>query len=519
LAYVVLIHCRLSQLSDPVQPRQQVIRRCRHIFILPNSARPPPQILSQTVPEYSEQARAAGIQGEVVPQCDIDKNGHSLNVAVVKTLDEGLDKNAVNAVRHWQFSPARRDGRPVVWRRMMISVPFALPNESPKTETLNIPLWVGIVIGVGVIVAIALLLVMGRGASDDDRKGSHEAGIVEAALTLHHDISYPAASQSSNPVATSEPPIQYQEPHFVSALSIPSADALPPNADWENRFQVRSGTSSNRTYVVEQHKTKRHWACSCKGWQHYRRCKHLSALSLPHYERPHEVDFEVIDVAKAQHAKCFPPELSDFPDVDLSSAVPPRFVVVDLETTGFDVRTQEIIEIGAIRVQTNSNLADTFHALVKPRNRIPDFITQKTRISQDIVDQSGKPLGEAITEFAEFAGNLPLITYNAAFDMRFLRHAGLRHNVAFTNRTLCALKLARRAWPSLPCHTLEYLSTAAKFNDNFSCTSSDEGAHRAIGDCKRTVFVYIIAAAQLGYRNSEIGSRMTADDRMSGTEC
>jgi hypothetical protein len=30
LAYVVLIHCHLRQSGDPFQPRQQMIRRCRH---------------------------------------------------------------------------------------------------------------------------------------------------------------------------------------------------------------------------------------------------------------------------------------------------------------------------------------------------------------------------------------------------------------------------------------------------------------------------------------------------------
>jgi hypothetical protein len=72
-------------------------------------------------------------------------------------------------------------------------------------------------------------------------------------------------------------------------LRIPADDRLPDNAQWENRFNVRS-ESSNRLYVIAQNKAKRHWACSCPGWKRHRTCKHLQFLGLPSYERPMEID-------------------------------------------------------------------------------------------------------------------------------------------------------------------------------------------------------------------------------------
>jgi hypothetical protein len=71
-------------------------------------------------------------------------------------------------------------------------------------------------------------------------------------------------------------------------LHIPEGDKLPDNAQWENRFPIHS-SSSDRVYIVAQHKSKRHWACSCPGWRSRRVCQHLSTLRLPNYERPHEV--------------------------------------------------------------------------------------------------------------------------------------------------------------------------------------------------------------------------------------
>lgn len=103
--------------------------------------------------------------------------------------------------------------------------------------------------------------------------------------------------------------------------------------------------------------------------------------------------------------------------------LPPRFVVLDLETTGLDPVRNEIIEIGAIRVNRDSGIHDTFRTLVKPVRHIPKNITQINGISQEMVDSEGMPLEQAIKEFAAFIGDLPLVTFNADFDMAFLRKA------------------------------------------------------------------------------------------------
>jgi len=71
------------------------------------------------------------------------------------------------------------------------------------------------------------------------------------------------------------------------ALHIPQEVQLPDKGTWKNRFEIRSETS-NRVYIVSQHKDKLHWACSCPGWCIHRRCKHLAAIGLPAHEIPYE---------------------------------------------------------------------------------------------------------------------------------------------------------------------------------------------------------------------------------------
>lgn len=170
--------------------------------------------------------------------------------------------------------------------------------------------------------------------------------------------------------------------------------------------------------------------------------------------------------------------------------LPPKFIVLDLETTGLDPDRNEIIEIGAIRVNRDSDNHDTFRTLVKPTHPIPRRITQINGISQDMVDRDGMALDQALREFVDFIGDLPLVTFNAEFDMAFLLLAAKRHNIAIANSASCALKLARLAWPNRESYKLADLARDGGL--------SEEGMHHALDDCRRALIVYIAAVSILG---------------------
>lgn len=79
---------------------------------------------------------------------------------------------------------------------------------------------------------------------------------------------------------------------YALVIRAPKTALLDDNAQWTNRIEIKSA-SSNRTYVISQHKTRRFWGCSCKGWtQGGRKCKHLDALNLPAFEKAHECAIE-----------------------------------------------------------------------------------------------------------------------------------------------------------------------------------------------------------------------------------
>ena len=172
------------------------------------------------------------------------------------------------------------------------------------------------------------------------------------------------------------------------------------------------------------------------------------------------------------------------------SIFPEQFVVVDLETTGLDEDRDEIIEIGAIRVNLATDSKDTFQALIKPRMDVPEFITKLTGITQGMVDRDGRPLFDVLSEFTGFIGNLPLVTFNASFDMGFLQSAASKHGIHISNQYTCALRMARKAWPNLSSHRLVDIAKWGKL--------STDDSHRALGDCGRALSVFLAAGKTTG---------------------
>jgi len=179
--------------------------------------------------------------------------------------------------------------------------------------------------------------------------------------------------------------------------------------------------------------------------------------------------------------------------------LPIRFAVVDLETTGLSATRHEIIEFGAIVVDLSSNAARGHWQLVKPRRKIPDHITEITGITQNMVESEGIPLSHALPPFLEFIGELPIVAFNASFDMAFLREASDECGIPIKNRYTCALRLAQQVWPELKSHKLSDLGEKMHVRLQAEGPSGQESqAHRSLGDCQRALSVFLSAVAEPG---------------------
>jgi DNA polymerase III epsilon subunit family exonuclease len=167
-------------------------------------------------------------------------------------------------------------------------------------------------------------------------------------------------------------------------------------------------------------------------------------------------------------------------------SVPATFIVFDFETTGLSAATDQIIEIGAIRVNQGSNEHQTFQSFVKPDRPISAETTRLTGITQAMIDESGREISELLPDFREFVGDHLMVAFNSSFDRSFLAAACKKAQLPmFPNKMDCALKKARQAFPGLKSYRLIDLAKKGKL--------TLEGQHRALGDSQRAMIVYLSA--------------------------
>jgi periplasmic protein TonB len=83
-----------------------------------------PKLISSVMPVYPASARAAHMEGDVVIDTEVDKNGTVVRVKAVSG-PLILRQAALDAVRRWKYQPSKLDGQPVSVE-LMVTVKFRL---------------------------------------------------------------------------------------------------------------------------------------------------------------------------------------------------------------------------------------------------------------------------------------------------------------------------------------------------------------------------------------------------------
>ena len=123
-------------------------------------------------------------------------------------------------------------------------------------------------------------------------------------------------------------------------------------------------------------------------------------------------------------------------------------VVFDVVTTGQSPFTHDIIEIAAQKIE-GGRLTEEFSTLVNPGRPIPFSIQTEVGITDNMVISS-PDLEHAMRAFAEFAGSLPLIAYDADQGMNFILAACERYGIEPPGRTFIDIPaVARYLLPGL----------------------------------------------------------------------
>lgn len=158
-------------------------------------------------------------------------------------------------------------------------------------------------------------------------------------------------------------------------------------------------------------------------------------------------------------------------------AFPDNYVVIDIETTGFN-KWNEIIELGALRIR-NGNIVDTFQQLVKPEDYIPDYVVELTGITNEMVCEA-PTIDLVAASFRDFVGDDIIVGHNTNFDLRFFNQCAGNFVDILDGEYVDTMRLARKAIPGYEHYRLCDIAKALFI--------AQSNAHRALADCETTHF-------------------------------
>lgn len=160
-----------------------------------------------------------------------------------------------------------------------------------------------------------------------------------------------------------------------------------------------------------------------------------------------------------------------------------KVVAFDLETTGLSADRDEIIEIGAIKIDLETGEQSRFNRLIKPKRKLSKEIISITGISDEML-LGGVNIKDALTDFLIFIGDLPLVAHNAKFDAEFLT-SSLGKNLgvlSFENLFIDSIAQLKQHMKRLDSYKLKDVVESLGIDANPN--------HRAINDADAVAKVY-----------------------------
>ena len=157
-----------------------------------------------------------------------------------------------------------------------------------------------------------------------------------------------------------------------------------------------------------------------------------------------------------------------------------NYVAFDLETTGLSPETDQIIEIGALKV-IDGKVAERFMEFVKPDKPISSAITEITGITNEMVADARKT-EDIIRDFVNFCEDHVLIGHNIMFDYKFMKKYASMYGCSFEKKGIDTLKIARKVHKDFESKSLGVLCEHYHINN--------QAAHRAYHDALATAKLY-----------------------------
>jgi DNA polymerase-3 subunit epsilon len=179
------------------------------------------------------------------------------------------------------------------------------------------------------------------------------------------------------------------------------------------------------------------------------------------------------------------------------------YAIVDIETTGGQPDRDRITEI-AIVLHDGQQVVDRYETLINPGRSIPYEITRLTGITDEMV-RDAPPFYEVARKIVELTEGAVFVAHNVRFDYSFVKSAFSDLGYNFQRKTLCTVRMSRKAFPGLPSYSLGKLCQ--------SVGVSLKNRHRAMGDAEATAEVFGMIMSQQPVDVTESKSWLTEEIR------
>ena len=153
--------------------------------------------------------------------------------------------------------------------------------------------------------------------------------------------------------------------------------------------------------------------------------------------------------------------------------LPNSYIAVDLETSGIDPESDEILELCAIKV-IDGSINDIFHTLIKPRKEVSQHILDISNIDSEELN-SAKDISEVFPELVDFIGDYVIISHNIYFSYNFINRGCTLANIpTFANSYVDTKELAEMMIDDIPNYKLSTLVSYFKLPLYFERTLVNE---------------------------------------------
>jgi DNA polymerase-3 subunit epsilon len=162
-----------------------------------------------------------------------------------------------------------------------------------------------------------------------------------------------------------------------------------------------------------------------------------------------------------------------------------NWILLDTETTGLAAPIF-VVELAAQRMRGWSAEGEPFRKLLNQNQEIPAEASRVHGYTREILERDGEPAVQVYREFAEYAGSLPLVSFNLEYDLdEVLKPEWKRLRISpIGSQGLCALRLAQRLLDPVPAGNCK-LQTLRQYY-----RLPERGAHTALGDVQTVVDLF-----------------------------